>query len=550
MKNLNFNIKTWVLLLLVAAVSVFYSCQEDESSFPRTRLFQPVLNEALFSEGNSIIVNLAKFKEAESYILEVSRDTFQTIDYTFEVDTNYVVIDEAIPEVGEELLWFTIYQVRAQAIADDVEYNSKVSELGNVRTQKYPSNQMAPGQFDVTDTRAKVIWQPVGNAITTVVIYDIDDNRLETPLAEYTVSAEDNAAGEIIIDGLDPETEYNIATYSGDVLRGWEAYTTYASLIFPAGTDVIDLVGIDNPDILSDTLPDISNGAVVILEGGRTYNANGHAFNKSVKIMRGLSFVPSLPIIDCGSNYNIEDGASIDSLVFNGIHLTGGPSGFGGKYAFNIDKSGNIGEIKFEECEMRLLRGITRIKGGTGMIDNYSIVESVADSINGYSVFAVDTDGWQAGDILLENSTFNKCQYFLISRSNTNSLTIESCTINAAPEGGRQLFRWRGADGSNDILNGVSINNTILGPGWDMSGLGTNTAIKGYQGLANTNINVVNSYIPSDLTFASDEISGFNVYGKTAAELWVDPENNDFNIADTGFPGASSAGDPRWRTGL
>lgn len=540
----NINIITALFILVTGALTLS-ACKEEDEVFPRTRLFRPVLNEDLLSEENTIIVDMGKMKEAVSYTLEVSRDTFKTIEYTIETDTNYVVINEEL--VGEELLWFTIYQVRAIAHADDAKYDSKISDLGNVRTQKFPSNQGAPTFFDVTDVRARVFWATAGEPVTHVKVFGIEDERRTTPLLEFEVTDEEREAEEKIISGLDPLTEYQIAIYSNGEIRGWEIYTTKTPE--PSGDNVIDLKGIYSTSILADTLPEIPGGSIVILESGLTYEAGGYEFDKSITLRSGYGFSPNLALINCSSNFNLADGSSVDSIVFKNIAFEGD---FGGNYVFNIDNGGTIGEIKFDGCEIHSLRGITRIKDGAGTIGNFSIVNSVVDSINGYGVFYVDTDTWTAGDVLLKNSTFSKCQYFLASRSNTNSITIESCTINEAPEAGRQMFRWRGDDGNNNVLSGVKIYNTIWGPGWDMEG-SEEYGVKGVEGMESTNFDIINTYTTSDFSFSGDEIPGFPsmTYNKTAADLWMDPYSAvDFNIKDTGFSGKGNSGDPRWRIGL
>src|SRR5699024_11499939 len=117
--------KNVVLFALVLGMLFFYACKQHTPVAQRTRLFRPVLSEQLHSENNTVIVDMGDLKEAISYTLEVSRDTFQTIELTLETDTNYVEIDS--------LLWNTIYQVRATAHAEDSEFDSKVSDLGAVR---------------------------------------------------------------------------------------------------------------------------------------------------------------------------------------------------------------------------------------------------------------------------------------------------------------------------------------------------------------------------------------------------------------------------------
>ncbi|MBL6446704.1 DUF5123 domain-containing protein [Fulvivirga sp. 29W222] len=546
MKSIKSNIYKTSGILLLGMLSIF-ACKDDEEVFEKTRLFRPVLNEKLYSEGNTIIADIGKLKEAVSYTLEVSRDTFKTIDYTFDSDTSYVEINEV--SVGEELLWYTIYQVRATAHALDAQYDSKVSDLGSVRTQKYPSNQGVPNlQFDVTDTRARVFWSTSGDLIDGVKVYAANDLRLENPLFEINLTQGQIDANEAIVNSLTPSTTYQVAIYSGETLRGWEIYTTKPSLDF-GDRPVYDLSGVENENILADTLGDIEDGAVVIVEPGRVYQANGYNFNSSVLIVSGYGFTPALPKINSASgNFDIVDGANIDSLVFKNVAIHGD---FSGSYIFNISVSGTIGEIKFDGCQIHSQRGITRIKGGIGTIDKYSIVNSVVDSINGYAVFYVDTDGWTAGDILLQNSTFSKCQYFLASRSNSGSITIESCTIDQAPEAGRQMFRWRGTAGNDNVTGGIKIHNTIWGPGWDMSGSEV-YAVKGVQGLGSTTFDIINTWSTSDFSFASNDIAGFPsfIYSGTADDLWEDRENVNYNIKDRAFSAANSAGDPRWRPGL
>ncbi|MCW9706577.1 DUF4957 domain-containing protein [Fodinibius salsisoli] len=528
-----------VLFVLVTGIMFFYACKKDNPVSQETRLFRPVLNEQLFAEDNSIIVDMGDMKDAASYTLEVSRDTFQTIELELDTDTNYVEIDS--------LLWNTIYQVRATAHAEDSEFDSKVSDLGAVRTQRFPSIMELPESFDVTDVAARIKWTRGGALVTGIKVFAGNDEKLTTPIIEEEVTPEDQNKEQKIVHGLDPSTSYQIAIYSDGELRGWAEYKTKEAL--PLGDNVVDLRGIDDPSILAETLPTIANNSVVLLESGKTYTTGGYSFDKSVTIRSGYGFEPGGAIIDCSSNFNINDGSAVDSVVFRDVTLTGS---FDSNYVFNINNSGSIGEVKFQSSNIRSLRGMLRMKGGAGTIDKYTISNSVVDSINGYALLTVDTPDWSVGDITIENSTISRTQYFLVSRSNTNSITIESSTINEAPEKGRQMFRWRGDEGNNNVLNGVKIHNTIWGHGWNMDGE-EDVSVSGVDGMESTNFDIVNTYTTSQFSFSGDEIPGFPnfVYGGTGQDLWVSPYiDGDFNINDSGFAGKSDAGDPRWRLGL
>lgn len=548
MKIIGLNSKIFALIFLAGLIG-FLSCEKNNENYPRTRLFQPVLNEDLYSVDNTIIVDMGKMKDAQSYLVEVSRDSFATVDYSFQTDTNYVILDKET--IGEDLLWYTIYQVRVTAYADDPEYNSLPSFLGSVRTQKFPSNMGTPTSFDILDTRAKVFWTPAGNPITKVKVFAADDERLTTPLLEFELTQQEIDTSLMIVTGLSPSTTYQIAIYSGDVLRGWEVYTTREALV--TGDNVVDLTGIDSSTIsLAWRLADAAEGSIFLLEGGKTYLADGYSFDKSIAFMSGYSFVPALPVIDCSSNFNLVNGSDFDYVTFKDIHLTASDNGFGSRYVFNIDQSAFLGELKFESCVIRTLRGICRMKDGAGVLDKYTLSDCRIDSINGYALLTVDINTWQCNDILIENSTISKTIYFLQSRNNSNSVIIDGCTINESPEPGRPIFRWREA-GQDNVTNGITISNTIWGHAWDYSASG-NYNIHGFDGLESTNWNIVNTYTTSEFAYSTgvEPIPGFpNVtYPGLVTDLWTDPYNAIFDFKDTGFSGKGDAGDPRWRIGL
>ena len=268
--------------------------------------------------------------------------------------------------------------------------------------------------------------------------------------------------------------------------------------------------------------------------------------------MAGYSFVPALPIINCNSNFNLNDGSAVGYVTFKDIHLTASDNGYGGRYVFNIDQSGSIGEIKFESCRIRTLRGLCRMKDGEGVLDKYTINDCYIDSINGYALLTVDVNKWACNDILIENSTISKTIYFLQSRNNSNSVTINNCTLNETPEKGRPIFRWR-EGGQDNVTNGITITNTIWGHGWNTSGE-PDYAVDGFDGLESTNWNIVNTYATGDFSIAEgkEAIPGFPsvTYSGTAADLWTEPYNAIFDFKDTGFAGKSDSGDPRWRIGL
>lgn len=524
-------------------------CMEDEQDFPRTRLFKPVLQQDLTAEGNAIIVNFAKSKGTQSYTVQVSRDTFKTIDYTIETDTNYIVVNADL--VGEELFWNTIYQLRGRAHADESQYDSRMADLGSIRTQRFPSNLNVPAANDVIDVAAKITWVRVGEPITRIGIFDPTDLRFQRPISFQPVSEAEDAEGLKIATRLQPERTYQIAIYSGETIRGWANYTTLASKVNKNDPLVIDLTGSIDPNAVEAAYSSATEGQIILLKKGVTYNLpSTFLANKSVTFMGDLGFEANKAKLYTTGNWNIADGADIEYIRFVDLEVEG--EDFTGDYVFNPSGvSARLHELTFEDCIVHDFRGVIRIRD-LMFIGNYNIRNSIVYKIGGYGLISCDTDGdgrAAVDNIRFENSTFSQVQRFIASRQNAQSIVMEGCTFNQVPLFNDYIFRFFGADGRNNVLNGISIRNSIFGHAWDQSG-GENFTMRPLQGLPATNFDLVNVVGTSDLTpDAAYAIPGFPsaTYGGGAADLWQDPATYNFNFKDTGFSGRTNTGDPRWR---
>lgn len=532
------KINIFKALLLLVGVLFLNSCSEE--TYPETRLFRPVLNQDLIGKENSIIVDMGKMKSAVSYKFEISRDQFVTVLGTIETPENKIRIIN--------LLWNTEYQVRVTAIAADPVFNSKISDLGAVKTERFPSILILPTSSDVTDISAKIRWTVVAGdkEVTSVKVFAAADEALLTPLASYDTTPAEILAGVKIIPGLTPGTNYQLAIYSGATVRGWDFYTTKPAI--PTTGNVIDLRGINDPTILITTLNDPAtvSGTTIILDGDMTYNGTGYAFNKSITIKSGYSTTTAGATINITSNFNLAAASVISSIVFDGVTITGNTS----TYVFNIDASANIENIKFDNCLISTFRGLLRAKGGTGAITNFTINNSIVKDIRDYGVINMDIVSWNFSNIALTNSTFYKCQKFIVSKSTTvsKSILISDCTLNEETALNNKIFVF---PATINVTDGVNITNTIIGRGWDMGGTATTFGIDPIDGLPTTNFTVANSFATVDytLTATGTAIPGFPnfTYTKKMTDLWKDPANGDFNFIDSSFQGIKTSGDPRWR---
>lgn len=550
MKNISNILSIKMVLFLCLSVVLFNACQEDEQIFEKTRLFRPVLSDKLTAEGNVITVNMGKLKEAIGYTLEVSRDTFKTIDYTIKTDTNYVKIDEDL--VGEGLHWNTLYQIRATAHAEDPQYDSKVSDLGNVQTERFPTILNIPAVYDVTDIAARVTWKLLGAAVTSMKVFAGDDLKLKTPLfPETIVTSDEQLKGVSVVYGLSPETKYQIAIYSGTTLRGWVDYITKVKDIDPNGPGVIDIRADVSLSAVQNALATAPDGAIILVKRGVTYDMPTFAINKSVTIRAAYGFGEKKARLFKDGNMNIASGVTIGHIRFIDLEIRG--KNYAGNYAFNpTSVNTNINELLFENCKIGTLRGIIRLRNTTS-ITTYEIKNSVIDSIGGYGLLTCDQapgtpQTANVKNIKLTNSTFNKVTWLVVSKNNSQSIAIEGCTFANVTN----YFSYSGGTGNNNVTSGISIKNSIFGHSWDETRVATTFTTTGVsQGLVSTSFDVGNCYTVSDITW-SKEVPNLTpkTYPKNQSDLWVDPQNNDLNFKDKSFVGRITAGDPRWRLKL
>lgn len=551
--------KYFQLSLPLLLLALLAGCtKDDEQVFEETRLFRPVLNEPMMAVGNTIIINIGNIREATSYTIEVSRDSFVTTDYSIESDTSYIVLDETTLS-GNQLFWNTIYQVRALAHASNPTFDSRVAELGNVRTQRFPSILNIPGAGDVVDVAARVTWVRAGAPVTKIRIFTESDLQLNSPLKEYDVNAAEESAGEKIISGLDALTTYQVAIYSGaagETLRGWEKYTTLEPSIDPATPGLIDLRDNEDPDAVINALATANDGDLIVLKKGVTYNLPSDPLGKSITIQGGQGFGSAPAVLFTTGNWNFLEGANIDYVRFIDLELRGEDPG--GDYVFNPSMSGvtSLQELTFENCTITSFRGIIRVRSGM-RVENYNILNSIVYNIGGYGIFTADTDGEGAAyiaNITLRNSTFSKVNTFIQSRQNSNTLVIDNCTLNEFTTTGGRFLRYRGGEGFNNVVNGITISNSIFGHGWDEGMSGAYNVSFVAEGLSGTTFNLNNNFGTSDFAVtAGYELPGFPgiIYSGSAASLWVDPYGGlDFHFKDSGFSGRLTAGDPRWRPEL
>ncbi len=516
-----------ILFVLLTAVLIFTACKKASDLGEAPRIFGPVISGALLVDSNTITASWLKIDAATAYEVQLSRDTFRTVDVYLRIDTTRAMF--------KKLLFNQLYQVQARSIAIDSTKNSSWSNLGAIKT--LTSILKNPGISDITFNSVRVSWTTKGAPVSSIKILKTSDSSVITTV---NLTLSDLINENKVINGLVSDTKYTIFLYSGTDVRGFVDFNTKA----PFAGVVIDLTGITGrPSVLSDTLPLIPSGSTVLLKRGETYNITTTLnLNKSVTILSGPDLSTTLQAkIYFTSNFSVANSSTIDFIDFKDVYLLG--AAYGSNYIFNLSSAGasaNIGRFSFENCVAEIFRGMIRTQGAGGVvIENLVINNCIIDSISGFGVLTMGQTGGKVNNISITNSTFYKIEKIIVSSSgSSNSILMDQCTVNETPISGSYYIDY---GTTMTVSNGITVTNCIFGPG--KNGV---TAVRGIRTLGGTSIVSSNNYKTADQTSGGSDIPGV-LLAKSSTLLWQNPANGDFRIIDALFPGKNSSGDPRWR---
>jgi hypothetical protein len=510
------------------------ACKKDADLPEQERLFRPVLKGTLEAGGNYIDAAWERMEGAISYTVEISRDTFKTIDQSITIDSARTTF--------LNLKWDQTYRLQVKANAPDSAKNSRWGYLGEIKTPKFPTILFTPGASDINATQVRVTWKREGAEVTGIKILNASDSSVAK---DVTLTAADVNAQFKVVDGLTPGSPYIIYLYSGTSLRGWENFSTAAQL---SGT-IIDLTQITNrPRVLLDTLPLIDAGSTVLLKKGQVYAINaGMALTKAVTITSGDDLtVTTPPTLYFTANFGFASGANVDYIRFDKLNMRS--DNYASRYVFNVNTACNVGEISFSNCNMGAFRGVTRFQDQNILVGKYIVNNCMIDSIKDYGVLSVDGAKALVMEMKITNSTIYKTEKLITSTKPTGTMTgivVENCSFNQVPLGGVGT-----ATGNTliDCLNqkftgNILFKNNIVGPGLQRE----NVIVRGIRpGLGS--IEAANNYKTSDASIAADgPIPDIISYSGSSTDLFTSPATGNFKIKDNAFAGKSTAGDPRWR---
>jgi hypothetical protein len=289
-------------------------------------------------------------------------------------------------------------------------------------------------------------------------------------------------------------------------------------------------------------------GTQFVLRKGTKYNTDN-----AVVIPNGVSFTiwgepgGNKPIL-AFNGFTLP--ATAGTIRFENLDITGyqdaDPTKTKRNYIFNQSTASITSEIIFENCILRnYVNTPMRIQGSAIItIDKFTvnkcIVFDVGDNgANGtYAFINSNVATGKINNISITNSTFYQIGLGLILHNLAPSQTviINDNTFYNVIGNGRYFIDYN----AQVISSSFMFQNNIVGK--TLSPLASARGIR-----AGTVPTVVNSYKTSDAIFAANAIPNIIDYNKTSAELFMNPASGDFTIKESGFPGRTNSGDPRWR---
>lgn len=505
------------LLCMVSLLVI--SCEKQKDQLSPMRMFMPgsfdilsATSYAFITWDPSLFINSTD--TTVHYTVQVSKDsTFSNPPFfTVRTDTTGVKLTDDTLQVRQR------YFVRVKTNEQKDRPESKWIRSPAFQIQGI--QLMLPRETAVQATKVLLKW--VATSGISQFIFTADSTK---DTIQVNISEQEATMGMKIVENLQPATSYHVEMYKGRKSVGFDNFKTKVSL---GNAIIIDLSAIDGrPEILMDTLDDIPDGSVIFLKRGGTYVLpDEYRFAKSVTIMSKPGFDKRAHIV-FESNFNLEEGSTIDSIIFDELIMTGD---FSSTYVFNVSKPGTVGKIVFNSCLLRSFRGIFRIKASDPvMITDVIYDDCVIDSINGYGVMNVNNSAATVKNIRINNCTIQRSNVMIRSKSPSDSVLINNSTFYQSPEGGRYLVRYDG-----NVVNYLQLKSCVLAKGDE---------VKGYKAGDGTTVSVVGTFTTSDYVNAGHAFSNTTLYNQPSDEIFKDPENGDFTIIDPNFP---LVGDPRW----
>lgn len=501
---------------------------EELTSVLLGRDFAPIGLEAKSATENSITLEWTKSHDNVTYTVEIYQDDSLTFAGTA---SDILTGIEAAKVKITGLVYDTKYSARVMTIDNaDPSRNSKWSNVFFRTAAQQIFNSIA--ESDVADRSVILTW-PAGEAATAVRVY-VNDALVK----EQAVTADDVAAGKIVVDGLTPETAYTVRLYNGEKERGSKSFTTIADL---NGATLV------RPgDDFRTMIEEAQDGEVFALFGGKFAFPDSEEEGKTsaAKVMKSIVikgiYPTNIPVIQ--GRFEIYDGASLE---LNQVIVDGATNSTTDQ-AFNFKTAGvTYPQLLVQNSEIRNF--------GKGVY--YFNVEATVSKLefNKCLIHDIVCDGGDMFDCrkgridelnFINSTMYNSAaardfiRYDDASKLGGNPvITVDGCTIDGCANGGKRLLYVRYVGNSIVWKNNLVTNTGAL---WSNQ---SKTGVPEFQNNAYFNcpkLNVLDGADGGKTNLFVDEL------GKSVGDpKYKDAANGDFTIGNEDVS-KLGVGDPRW----
>lgn len=508
--------------LLLASSIGFTGCKDDLFTEITTldvpRAFSPTDLEAIVVEKTGVRLNWRAVSNASSYSIEI----FENAEFTgTAVRTIGNVMYSQLPYTVPGLSGETPYWVRVKAIGEGVDESKWISTTFKTDAEQIFANVNLKV---LTSTSVTLNW-PAGSTATAISI---------TPgNITHTLTSGELAAGQAVIEGLLPETDYTAKLTSGTKTRGTRTFTTLMDLskvtTVSPGDDLAAIIAKANP------------GETIALFPG-TYNIKANVtVSKSISI-RGTN-PANKPVIN-GAIFKIRElaGLNLRDLVLDGADA---PEGNQAIIYDQDNTTGVYGALLVQDCEItKYVKGVLygNVKARVG---SATIRGNIISEIKGVSGDIFDFRNTLAETFLFENNTaYNTTEtqrdfFRMDSEGSTNFpgiksvITIRANTfynvINKAA--GRMLYIRLASHEIHFTKNIIA--KTVGYYSKESPTIAT---------MANNNYFEAPNFTASTTAAATNDKGTFT----TKDPKFASPSTGNFTISDLDLK-ANGIGDPRWR---
>lgn len=481
-------------------------------------------------------VTFKKMPDAEFYVIEISTDTLfdevETTEHSIYFGDKEDARITTSPYTMTGLEGSTKYYFRIKSCATN----------GKGSTWKYLDD--TESNYSFTTKSEQIILDVVPGSKTVKVSFKAGKHITEAQivkddevLVSQPVTADEVAAGELTISGLNAKTSYTVQLLNGENVRGKMKFTTTEP--FPDGYEVINVAaGDDVKDLLANAT---SDKVVVVFPQGMEYTAlNEEAQTSTIKVPENIKSVyfwgaageSKATVKFKGVSF---ESSSMDVVRFYNLNLQYGANSDG--YVLNQSGTFTLNSLEMEKCDVKDIRGIFRFQSiVNSTVNAIKINDCVLTNIGTYGIVNTkDQKSLTLGTVSITNSTLNTINSVLTNTSQANfSITLDHCTIWNCVPATKPYFDLQKQTGVT-----VACTNSLIGAYYDFK-----DAAQTVKGSSLKDIDATGTVYTSDFNWNSGYEIGSQI-SETSAQLWANPAKTgaDFTVQNSSY---KNLGDPRW----